>query len=138
MSYIHCGRCEQDKHEDEFPNCQRNKSGKYSCCKACKKADDANRRQRRKQECLTHYAGGEPRCSCCGVTHLDFLTIDHVNGGGRQHREQDNNFKQNPYAWLIRQKFPTGYRVLCYNCNCAIGVRGRCPHEDERVVKETT
>lgn len=45
-------------------------------------------RVRRKLEALSHYSKGEPKCKCCGVKHLAFLTIDHINGNGRKHRDK--------------------------------------------------
>jgi hypothetical protein len=35
-------------------------------------------------------------------------------------------------AWLRRNKFPSGYQVLCHNCNFSKGHVGICPHEKER------
>jgi hypothetical protein len=32
------------------------------------------------------------------------------------------------YAYLIRNNFPEGYRVLCHNCNQSLGYFGYCPH----------
>jgi hypothetical protein len=32
------------------------------------------------------------------------------------------------YLWLKRNNYPTGFRVLCHNCNLAIGFYGYCPH----------
>lgn len=32
------------------------------------------------------------------------------------------------YRKLKQLGFPSGYRVLCHNCNQAIGFYGRCPH----------
>jgi hypothetical protein len=29
---------------------------------------------------------------------------------------------------LARNGFPDGYRVLCHNCNMALGQYGYCPH----------
>jgi hypothetical protein len=29
------------------------------------------------------------KCVCCGETERDFLTLDHINGGGGQHRVAD-------------------------------------------------
>ena len=78
---------------------------------------------------LDHYGLGEPRCECCGERREPFLTIDHVNGGGNRHRKQRlGNF----YYYLVRQNFPTGYRLLCMNCNFSLGIRGYCPHQRER------
>jgi len=80
-----------------------------------------------KAEVVAAYGG---YCKCCGESAHEFLTIDHVNGGGSQHRKQvGSQF----YSWLKRQGFPKeGYRLLCMNCNFAIGKYGSCPHESER------
>lgn len=89
------------------------------------------KRRQTRIEVLTHYGGNPPKCACCNEDILEFLSIDHVNGGGRQHRAKI--FKTNSgsgafYLWLKRQGFPEGYRILCYNCNCALGHYGYCPH----------
>ena len=34
-------------------------------------------------------------------------------------------------GWIIRNDYPDDFRVLCWNCNQAIGFYGRCPHRDE-------
>ena len=70
-------------------------------------------------------------CACCGETHLEFLSIDHVDGGGAEHRRQlgkNHGPGARFYAWLKNQGFPPGYRVLCMNCNASIGWYGYCPH----------
>jgi hypothetical protein len=56
------------------------------------------------------------------------LTIDHINGGGRQHRLQAG-VKGDFYTWLKRNGFPPGFQVLCWNCNHAKHVLGECPHQ---------
>jgi hypothetical protein len=33
------------------------------------------------------------------------------------------------YIWLRQRDWPPGYRVLCVNCNFAIGHFGKCPHQ---------
>lgn len=69
-------------------------------------------------------------CNCCGEPSKEFLTIDHINGGGNKHRKElRSNGSQNIYRWLKRNDFPEGYRVLCMNCNFAHGMYGYCPHE---------
>jgi hypothetical protein len=70
-------------------------------------------------------------CSCLGCKEdvFEFLTIDHINGGGGRHRAEvgsGNRF----YRWLIKNGFPEGFRTLCYNCNNGIRITGDvCPHE---------
>jgi len=68
------------------------------------------------------------RCVCCGETNPGFLTIDHENGGGRQHRA--NMGGTGVAASLRRLGWPKeGYRLMCYNCNCGRQHNGGiCPH----------
>ena len=73
-------------------------------------------------------------CSCCGEHRVEFLTIDHINGGGHQHRESLKKKGKNFLFWLINNNFPEGYQVLCMNCNFSKGLFGYCPHEREREV----
>ena len=84
--------------------------------------------------CINHYSKGTNKCACpnCPETNPNFLTIDHINGGGTKHRKEidpkqpvGNRF----YRWLIQHNFPEGYRVLCWNCNCGKASYGVCPHE---------
>jgi hypothetical protein len=72
-------------------------------------------------------------CQCCGDEHFEFLTIDHIEGGGAAHRRKVHNF----YSWVIRNNFPPGFRTLCMNCNFADGKYGYCPHELERTALES-
>jgi hypothetical protein len=39
-------------------------------------------------EVLIHYNGNPPRCACCGETEERFLTIDHINNDGAEHRRK--------------------------------------------------
>lgn len=77
---------------------------------------------------ISHY-GGKCACRGCGESRIGFLTIDHVNGGGARHRSQVGGgviF----YRWLIKNNFPPGFQVLCFNCNCGRQTNGGvCPHE---------
>lgn len=91
-----------------------------------------NYRKRIRLECLIHYGGSPPKCACCGETQYEFLTIDHINGGGNQHARLRK--RNSLYQWLSINNFPEGYRVLCYNCNCSLGHNGYCPHQTKREV----
>lgn len=81
--------------------------------------------RKRRRAAIDHYGG---RCACCGESEYKFLAIDHVNGGGRQHRIQDPS-ALSIVSWLHRHGFPDGFRVLCHNCNMAYGQYGYCPHK---------
>jgi hypothetical protein len=65
-----------------------------------------------KRKVFEHYGN---KCVLCGQDNKDFLTIDHINGGGNEHRKEVGS---NIYYWLVKNDFPEGFRVLCYNCNC--------------------
>lgn len=87
-------------------------------------------RQRLKTLILTHYSGGTPKCKHCGETHLEFLTIDHINNDGAQHRKQlGNNSSRKLYPWLKKHNFPPGFQVLCMNCNWLKGLNNRANTE---------
>ena len=75
---------------------------------------------------LNHYSNNLLQCNCCNTKVIEFLAIDHINGGGSQHRKIH---KGNIYRWLIKNNFPEGYQILCHNCNQAKGYYGECPHK---------
>ena len=81
---------------------------------------------------LEHYSGGVPHCACCGETEYVFLALDHINGGGRAHREELGGNTRNIMAYLKRDGYPEGYSVLCNNCNWGKHQCGECPHETKR------
>jgi hypothetical protein len=85
-------------------------------------------------------AYGGAICSCCGETRFEFMSIDHIDGGGSEHRKQlrggdgySGGGGVRLYLWLKRNGYPSGYRVLCRNCNASFGENGYCPHERERL-----
>jgi hypothetical protein len=103
------------KNRDEILK-RRKKSGSY-------------KRSRVKQRIglLVHYGGERPSCACCGEDHYEFLCIDHINGGGTRHIKERGN--PNIGQWIRKNNYPDGFRVLCHNCNMALGLYGYCPHE---------
>ena len=73
------------------------------------------------------------KCSCCGETTLQFLTVDHVHNDGYVARKE----KQHPvdaagfYRWLVRNNFPKEFQLLCMNCNFGKSRNnGICPHRE--------
>jgi len=76
------------------------------------------------------------RCACCSESHISFLDIDHIHGGGsreRRGRGPNHIFREilgglpNPHE---------KYQVLCSNCNQSKRRRGRCEHESEREARK--
>lgn len=78
-------------------------------------------------------------CKCCGESNLVFLTIDHIDGKGAEHRRELRKGKgdsggggNKTYHALKKAGYPAGYRVLCFNCNHANHVLGACPHQSDK------
>lgn len=68
-------------------------------------------------------------CSCCGQKEIGFLTVEHANKNGIEHRKVIGNF----YKWIVQNNFPKdeGLSILCMNCNW-IERNGRiCPHREK-------
>lgn len=76
--------------------------------------------QKKRLQCLVHYGGNPPKCACCGESYIKFLTLDHLDGHGR---EEVKKFGYRSgsyfYGWLIKNGFPILLQVMCYNCNCS-------------------
>lgn len=89
-----------------------------------------DRRKKQRVETIAHYSNGTMSCACCKDTHLEFLAIDHINGGGTKHRNEAGWRGANFYYWLALHNFPSGYQVLCHNCNYAKTFYGKCPHQE--------
>jgi hypothetical protein len=82
---------------------------------------------------LNFYDAMGGKCECCGESDIRFLTLDHRNGDGYQHR-QDGFQCQQIYREARREGYPKDrYAILCWNCNCARTHKGRgvCPHKSE-------
>src|SRR5579863_10397145 len=104
-------------------------AGRRRWCSLCCSAYQASRRHlyrekknrqareahiRLRAEVLAHYGiNGVPMCHCCGERRLEFLGIDHIEGGGVKHKKQ---IRTSLYQWLKKHLFPEGFRVLCHNC----------------------
>jgi hypothetical protein len=92
-----------------------------------RKTMDKKRRKERRLLVLQKYSKNNiPFCKCCKDKHLEFLTIDHINGGGNKHLK---TISMDIYSFLIKNNYPTGFRVLCMNCNWARRFNKKCPHQ---------
>ncbi len=94
-----------------------------------KKAIARGIRIRHKIDIISHYSCGTMVCVCCGEDNIDFLSIDHINGGGNKHRRivlGHEGSGSSFHLWLIRNGFPEGYQVLCLSCNASKGATNKC------------
>lgn len=89
--------------------------------------DSKNRRRQLRIKALQHYGG---KCNCCGETAYGFLTFEHKNGDGAEHRRKIwHSGGGNMAHWLIKNNYPDFIEILCYNCNCSKWNLGQCPHK---------
>lgn len=100
----------------------------YFTCAVCRAAGVAPWKRQVRDQAIERYGG---RCACCGETERLFLQLDHIDGGGNQHRrELGGNGAYLLATWLKRNNWPEGFQVLCANCNIGKHLNGgTCPHE---------
>jgi len=79
-------------------------------------------RVRLKMDVYNHYAkNGIIECGHCGYKDIRALDIDHIDDKGAEHRIKlfgkrtlaGTTF----YRWLRTNKYPSGFQILCRNCN---------------------
>ena len=85
--------------------------------------------QRVRDRVFEHYG---KTCCCCGESERAFLSMDHINNDGAQHRRDIGESKI--YGWLARNKFPSGFQTLCMNCQFGKKNCGICPHQTKGAV----
>lgn len=83
-------KCKIVRSTSEFSKHPRGRGGLQSICTTCNRVYCQAYRQRIKQKVFDHY--GE-RCACCGETERLFLTLDHVNNDGAEHRRSINTIR---------------------------------------------
>lgn len=66
-----------------------------------------------KSAVISAYGG---KCQC-GIDDPDVLTIDHVGGGGNDHRKSLGQRSGGLWRTVLREGCPERYRLLCRNCN---------------------
>jgi hypothetical protein len=120
------------KRKQENPKLEREKQRNWHRKWANNNPQRVKELQRRystklRNEVLNHYGDGDPHCVCCGESEFMFLAIDHIGGGGTQHRK--NIRYGNIYFWLRKKGYPNGFQILCHNCNFAKGAYRKCPHQ---------
>jgi hypothetical protein len=71
-----------------------------------------------------------PCCACCLLNdHIDFLSIEHIDGKTSRSSGQKNLTGPQLNSWLKRNNFPNTFHILCHNCNHTKESFGTCPHQ---------
>ena len=124
-----CTKCHKEK-PATTENFYKNGNKLRPECKKCSKKCDKKRskayyiknkckiRKRHKENydniktrIFNHY-GHE--CKVCKENNFDLLCIDHINNDRYKYKIHSGIAT---YLWLIRNNFPPGFQVLCFNCN---------------------
>ena len=111
-----CAKCYAKRKYDQDPETAR----RYA------RESQAKTRERLRNQLIAAYGG---KCSCpkCPEVNSAFLTLEHVNGTGKEHRKEVG---RHAYADLRRRGWPKdGYTLLCWNCNAMTRYGRTCPHE---------
>ena|ERR1035437_1191803 len=120
-----CSKCRVSQPLNDFYKASLGRENKASWCKVCHSKIMKQQRLSIRIKVLEAYNN---KCACCGETRPEFLTVQHVNGDGATHRKQIG--RSSTYTWLVKHNFPSeGFELNCWNCNCAKGLYGYCPHE---------
>lgn len=115
-----CLKCGENKEEKNFP-LTSDKIHRDRTCYSCRGKKE---RAKLKLDMIKALGG---KCECCGESHLYFLTLDHRNNNGPEHREKFN--EQQIYRLARRENFDKSkWQLLCMNCNFAKGHFKECPH----------
>lgn len=108
-----CSKCDTDKPEIEFHLHSKDRLVRRSWCISCSVNSLREYRHTYKNAAVALLGN---KCALCGETEREFLSIDHLDGGGVAERRRIGT---NKIYKLIADGLVdlTGYRVLCRNCN---------------------
>jgi hypothetical protein len=138
-----CTACGETKPLDQFYRDASRGDGLDNRCRTCRgnqnrrwREEDPERtsnilrvhRERLRKAVFDHYGR---TCACPGCNATTNLTIDHVNGDGRAHRDglfagHGRAASSEMYRWLVKNGFPDGFQTLCGPCNASKAVTEAC------------
>lgn len=151
---IYCKRTYNKQRRSEFEKTQRKDRAEKGLCTRCgkvppistsincQKCIDRSTIYYNKIKEAAYAAYGGYICICCGETIQQFLTLDHINNDGCKHRRLINGPNKpnrngigsgkDLYLWLKKNDYPTGFQILCMNCNLGKSRNGGvCPHNTQ-------
>lgn len=70
---------------------------------------------RLKKQAVVAYGNGA--CERCNEDDIRILTLDHINQDGAKRRREGERWGGGLYRKLRQKDWPSGFRVLCFNCN---------------------
>lgn len=99
---------------------------KIKICRTCNGKQYKNRYSKYRIDILSKLGN---KCQCCGSDRIQFLSIDHISGGGNQEKKiaRGKKFIKKLYYMPINE-LKNKFQCLCFNCNYTKGFWGKCPH----------
>lgn len=124
-----CRKCQRTQRLEngKCPTCNRELAPNRRSCEYCLQIMNESIKRRNHRDRLAAFKYYGNSCKYCQQSIQIFLTIDHTNNNGAEHRRQQrsgDNQGHNIYAWLRKNNYPEGFQTLCYNCNCAKHIYG--------------
>ncbi len=107
---------------EKNPNKIKNYKGKFYE----KNKDYVNERQKENnkilfEKVLDHYGH---QCSIPECSNTEDLCIDHINGENVDYKYR---YGSKLWRWIIKNNFPSGFRILCHYCNILDGYLRKHP-----------
>lgn len=135
---VQCGKNPYRNGQKSCESCAAKRRDKYTTCdnKDARREQAAIIRRACRKRILAHYGG---QCVCCKESESMFLSLDHIDGGGNEHRRQIGNNPGNRCGssstqfakWVEKNNYPDTLQILCHNCNMGKHINGgTCPHKD--------
>lgn len=136
QAVVFCKKCHYERME-KYRNTENGKAVKHRSNNTQSQHNIVrNSQQRLRMKIMTHYGGDPPKCACCGESNFGFLTLDHINNDGNKDRKL-HGYGPVLNMWIIKNNYPEGYQVLCFNCNCGKARnKGICPHKNPYIPPE--
>lgn len=121
-----CTKCKKEINNTKELDQTSYKKG-FWVCRKCESNRGRKQHKELRLRVIKEY-GGKCQCKGCNEDKWEFLSIDHINGGGNKHRKIIG--RSAIYRWLVKNNFPKDkFQLLCMNCNWSRGMYGYCPHE---------
>lgn len=133
-----CNDCGNDDF-DQLASNKRSYLGKLNLCRKCAAIRKKKHRDKNIDRCRQQKRDADTRLKCtvikelgnkcviCGEHRIPFLTVDHINNDGFEHRKtlsKSGNHRgvdgHTIYRDIRKQGYPRDkYQILCWNCNCS-------------------
>lgn len=120
-----CRQCIKNKNKElGLCACGRPRKSGILRCESCSNSNRKTHTTRHRLDrdlAIKKYGG---KCAFCGESRPFFLSIDHTNDDGAQHRKELTS-DGSIYRWLRMNDYPKDrFQLACHNCNMTKSIYG--------------